>query len=67
MKTMKDFNFNKKIVILRLDLNVSIKDNKIIDDTRIIMSLPTIEYLLKKDAKVVILSHLGKIKDEKDK
>ena len=56
---------NKK-VILRLDLNVPIKDKVIEDDTRIVMCLPFIKKLIKKKAKIVILSHLGRPKGEKD-
>lgn len=67
MKTIRDFDLENKTVILRCDLNVSIKNNKIIDDTKIVESIPTIKYLLNKNAKVVILSHLGKIKTEEDK
>jgi phosphoglycerate kinase len=56
---------NKK-VILRLDLNVPIKDKVIEDDTRIVMCLPFIKKLIKKRAKIIILSHLGRPKGEKD-
>ena len=56
---------NKK-VILRLDLNVPIKDKVIEDDTRIVMCLPFIKKLIKKKAKIIILSHLGRPKGEKD-
>jgi phosphoglycerate kinase len=56
---------NKK-VILRLDLNVPIKDKAIEDDTRIVMCLPFIKKLIKKRAKIIILSHLGRPKGEKD-
>ena len=66
-KTIKDFSLDFKTVILRCDLNVTIKDNKIVDDTRIKESLETIKYILDNNAKVVILSHLGKIKTEEDK
>lgn len=67
MKKVTDFNVNNKTVILRCDLNVSINNDKIIDKTRITKSLKTINYLLENNAKVVILSHLGKVKEEKDK
>ncbi len=67
MKTIRDFDYDKKIVLLRCDLNVSIKDNKIIDSTRIISSLESINYLLEKNCKLVILSHLGKVKTIEDK
>lgn len=66
-KSIKNFNVDNKIVILRCDLNVSIKNNKIIDDTKIKESLETINYLLEHKAKVIILSHLGKVKTEEDK
>ena len=59
-------NTNKK-VLLRCDFNISIKDNKIIDDTKIIKSLETINYLLNKNNKIIIFSHLGKVKSEEDK
>lgn len=67
MRTIKDINITNKTVILRCDLNVTIKDGKIIDDTRIKSSLKTIEYILNQGAKLVIMSHLGKIKTENDK
>ena len=63
-KTVRDFSLDFKTVILRCDLNVTIKDNIIVDDTRIKESLETIKYILEHNAKVVILSHLGKIKTE---
>ena len=66
MKTLQDFNFENRTVILRCDFNVSIKDNKIISDERIVASIPTIEYLTNNHAKVIIMSHLGKIKTEED-
>ena len=67
MKSVLDFDLNEKIVVLRCDLNVSIKDGKIADNTRIVNSLETIKYILDNNAKVVILSHLGKVKTEEDK
>lgn len=67
MKTILNVNLKNKTVILRCDLNVSIKDGKIIDDTKIKSSLKTINYILEQGGKVVILSHLGKIKTEEDK
>ena len=56
---------NQKI-ILRLDLNVPLKDKIIIDDTRINLCLPFIERLIKKKAKIIILSHLGRPNGMKD-
>ena len=52
---------NKKI-ILRLDLNVPLKDKVIKDDTRIILCLPFIKKLVEKKAKIIIVSHLGRPK-----
>lgn len=67
MKFIGDYNIENKKVILRCDLNVTIKDNKIIDNTKIKESLKTIEYLISNNCSIVILSHLGKIKSEEDK
>ncbi len=67
MKYIEDIDVENKKVILRLDLNVTIKDNVILDDTKIKKSIPTIKYLLSKRAHVLIMSHLGKIKSEDDK
>lgn len=66
-KTIKDYQYQNKTVLIRCDLNVPIKDGVITDDTRIIESLQSINYLLEHDAKVIVLSHLGKIKTEEDK
>lgn len=67
MKTIRDFDLNGKKVIIRVDFNVPFKDNKILDDNRIIESLDTINYAISKGAKVILLSHLGRIKSEEDK
>ena len=66
-KTIRDYEYKGKKVLLRCDLNVPINDNCITDDTRIKESLKTINYLVEQDAKVIILSHLGKVKTEEDK
>lgn len=66
-KTIRDFNLKNKKVIIRCDFNVPIKDGKIIDDTRIKNSLETIKYAIDNNAKVILLSHLGRIKEESDK
>ena len=65
--TIRDFNLKNKKVIIRCDFNVPIKDGKIIDDTRIKNRLETIKYAIDKNAKVILLSHLGRIKEESDK
>ncbi len=67
MKYIKDIDVSNKTIILRCDLNVTIKDNKIVDDTKIIKSLDTINYLLENNCKIIIMSHLGKVKSLEDK
>ena len=66
MKTIKDMNIENKTVLIRCDFNVPIKEGKIIDDTRIVSSLQTINYCLEKNAKIILFSHLGRIKEEAD-
>ncbi|MCI5733348.1 MAG: phosphoglycerate kinase [Tenericutes bacterium] len=66
-KTIKDVNIDNKTLIIRCDFNVPIKDGKILDDNRIVMSLKTINYALDHNCKIVLLSHLGRIKSEDDK
>ncbi len=65
-KTIKDYDISNKRLIIRVDFNVPMKDGKITDDTRIIASLPTIKYAISKGAKIILLSHLGKIKELSD-
>lgn len=67
MKTIKDYDLNGKRVIIRCDFNVPMKDNIITDDTRILASLKTINYAIDNNAKIILLSHLGKVKSEEDK
>lgn len=66
-RTVKDLDVKGKRVICRCDFNVPRKDGKITDDNRIVMALPTIKYLIENGAKVILMSHLGKIKSEEDK
>lgn len=66
-KTITDYELEGKRIIIRCDFNVPMKDGIITDDTRIKESLKTIEYAIKKNAKVILLSHLGRVKEESDK
>ena len=67
-KTVKDLtNLNGKKVLIRVDFNVPMKEGKITDDNRIVQALPTIKYVLEQNAKVILLSHLGRVKEEADK
>ena len=66
-KTIRDFDLNNKTVIIRCDFNVPLKDGNIVDNTRIVASLPTIKYAKDNGAKIILLSHLGRVKEETDK
>lgn len=64
-KTLKDYNYEGKKVLVRCDFNVPMDENKnITDDIRITSSLPTIKYLIENGAKVILMSHLGRPKGE---
>jgi len=65
--TVKDLDVNGKHVIVRVDFNVPHKGSVITDDNRVRAALPTINYLTQHGAKVLLLSHLGKVKTEEDK
>ena len=66
-RTVKDLDVAGKKVIVRCDFNVPRKDGVITDDNRIVMALPTIKYLVENKARVILMSHLGKVKTEEDK
>ncbi|MCL2739952.1 MAG: phosphoglycerate kinase [Oscillospiraceae bacterium] len=63
-KTVKDFDFQGKTVLLRAGLDIPLQNGEVTDDTRIRASLQTIEYLKQQGAKIVIIAHLGRPKGE---
>lgn len=66
-KTLKDVEVAQKVVFVRVDFNVPLNDkNEVTDNNRIVEAIPTIKYLQKKKAKIVLLSHLGKVTTESD-
>ena len=63
--SLKDIDVKGKTVLLRVDMNVPVKNGQITDDTRIEAHLPTIEWLMDNGAKVVLMSHLGRPEGQK--
>ena len=66
-KRIQDMDVKNKRVLLRCDFNVPVKDGKILDDSKIVAALFTIDYLVKQGAKIIIMYHFGKVKTEEDK
>ncbi|EHJ08915.1 phosphoglycerate kinase [Staphylococcus simiae] len=66
-KIVSDLDLKGKTVLVRADFNVPLKDGEITNDNRIVQALPTIQYIIEQGGKVVLFSHLGKVKEESDK
>ncbi|WP_414047801.1 phosphoglycerate kinase [Macrococcus equi] len=66
-KIVSDLALKDKKVLVRADFNVPMKDGAITNDNRIVEALPTIKYIIEQGGKVVLFSHLGKVKTEEDK
>jgi phosphoglycerate kinase len=66
-KIVRDLQVEGKTVLVRVDFNVPMKDGVITDDNRIVQALPTIKDVVGRKAKVVLFSHLGRVKTEEDK
>lgn len=64
---LEDLELSGKKVFLRLDLNVPLKEGRVLDKNRITAALPTLNYLLENGAKVVVASHLGRPKSKEDR
>ena len=64
---LQNMNIKDKTVILRVDYNVPLKNREILDDNKIKLTIETINYILSQNCKIILLSHLGKIKTEGDK
>lgn len=65
-KTIRDVALANKRVLIRVDFNVPIENGVITNDNRIVEALPTIKYALENNAKIILISHLGRIKEAKD-
>lgn len=67
MRKLKNIKVENKKVLVRVDYNVPIKNGLVLDNNRIIQSLETINYLIEHNAKIILMSHMGKVKKVEDK
>lgn len=66
-KTLKDLSLQGQTVLVRADFNVPMKDGQVTNDKRILATLPTIQAIVEQGGKLVLFSHLGRVKTEADK
>lgn len=67
MRKLKNIKVENKKVLVRVDYNVPIKNGLVLDNNRIIQSIETINYLIEHNAKIILMSHMGKVKKVEDK
>jgi len=67
LKNLKSFDLKEKRVLIRVDFNVPVEDDKVLDDFRIESAIPTIQHCLKEGAKVILMSHFGRPQGQRDK
>ena len=67
IKSLEELNLSGRRVLMRVDFNVPMEEGKITDDNRIKAALKSIKYVIDSNGKLILLSHLGRVKSENDK